>query len=644
MWAFRVRQSPAGAGSPCHGRATGGTGFPPVLAILGLAEPNYKYSLLCVLCASVATILLCLPTNAGSVRTADGKTYDGDVRLDKGQVAVYAKGSREPVRLNVDDVLSANFRLAEPPPKNQPSKPAAPQLQPLAAPWKTQDVGPTGTPGSVAVSEGHYAVKGAGANIKGAADSFFFVYQELRGDGQIVARLADLQLVNPDEKAGIMIRERYNERASRCAFLYFKPQDGSSFAWRSEEGGELTGTPPAADDRPPAWLKLTRQKGTITAYKSIDGEAWTQVGEPQDVAMDPQRVFVGLAVCSRDTNAACAATFEGVQVRPGRPSEEPPPKLKPSEGGLSNVPLLNRGVILRSGAVVPNVQIHSADDQSVKLIRDGKPMTLATSDVARLVLGPVSPLQLARIPPTGTGVLLSRGDFMEGEFASLNAGRLRLNSIVFGPADLASGSEALVVVLHDVTGSSGQAQWVVRTHDGLVYMAKSVRVDKDNLVIDDELAGTVRVQYGRLTELKAGAGRFDALADLRPDQVTVPPGSAAAAAYSTPATLSFDGQPTDRSLVIAGGASLTYRLDGRYKTFIARCGVVDHTVPMLAARVTVLADGKEVYRSPPLSSFGEPASIACPIEGAKQLTLKVSTAGDLDLPQSVVCADALLVK
>src|SRR5258706_14328052 len=105
-----------------------------------------------------------------------------------------------------------------------------------------RDIGPTGTPGSARLIDGKFSVKGAGANIKGNADSFFFVYQELRGDGQIIARLSDLQIVNPYEKAGVMIREGFNERGSRCAFMFVTPQDGSSFAWRSQRGGAMTAT------------------------------------------------------------------------------------------------------------------------------------------------------------------------------------------------------------------------------------------------------------------------------------------------------------------------------------------------------------------------------------------------------------------
>src|SRR5207253_1692605 len=186
-----------------------------------------------------------------------------------------------------------------------------------------------------------------------------------------------LQIINPYEKAGVMIRESFNERGSKTAFMFLTPQDGSSFAWRGEKGGEMTATPLAAGDKPPTWLRLTRVKHTVTAYKSTDGTAWTQVGEPQEIRMDP-RVYVGLAVCSRDTNAACAATFQGVTMQYGLPKDEPPPKLdatgERATAAAAVGAMPHRAIVLRTGAVIGNVRIQSADDKTVHVLRaDGKP-------------------------------------------------------------------------------------------------------------------------------------------------------------------------------------------------------------------------------------------------------------------------------
>ena len=48
-----------------------------------------------------------------------------------------------------------------------------------------QDVGATGLAGSASYSNGTFTVKGAGADIWGTADGFFYASQSISGDAQI---------------------------------------------------------------------------------------------------------------------------------------------------------------------------------------------------------------------------------------------------------------------------------------------------------------------------------------------------------------------------------------------------------------------------------------------------------------------------
>jgi hypothetical protein len=596
--------------------------------------------------------LLASTASAATIQTLDGHTYDGDVRIQDGLIHVTPKRPGvSPAKLDLADVLTANLRATEAPRANQPAVPA--KLDPR---WKTQDVGPTGTAGSVSAwSDGKYAVKGAGANVKGSADSFYFVYQELRGDGQVFARLSDLQIINPFEKAGVMIREAYNERGSRCAFMFLTPQDGSSFACRTEKSVDMGSTPLAGADKPPAWLRITRVKNTFTAWKSMDGGAWVQVGAPQEINMDP-RAYFGLAVCSRDTNAACAATFESVTVQPGQsPPNAAPPKLGAQKAAEESAHVaaaqLGRAVVLRSGAVIGQVNFRSADENMVHVTRaTGNQVDLLTSEVARLIFAPATPEQLARIPATGApGVLLAKGDFFEGEFESYRDGRVRINSVIFGPRELAAGSEALIVVLHEAAPAvASQSPWVVKSAEGFVYLARSLKLEKDQFVIEDETGTVIRLPGARIAEFRAGAGRLDPLADLRPIKVDAPSGFSAATAYGTSlpggAALALDGKPADRPLVCHAGTSLEYDLAARYRTFICRCGVPDAVLPTTAVRLVVLGDGKELYRSTPQTSLDDAASLALNVSGVKTLTLRVEMPGSVNLPAAAVWADAMLVK
>src|SRR5687767_3400644 len=71
--------------------------------------------------------------------------------------------------------------------------------------FKGADVGEVGAAGSVDVgADGVWTVKGAGELPNtGPADGFYFVYQEIEGDGVIVARLVSQNTSEGTPKTGI---------------------------------------------------------------------------------------------------------------------------------------------------------------------------------------------------------------------------------------------------------------------------------------------------------------------------------------------------------------------------------------------------------------------------------------------------------
>ncbi len=72
--------------------------------------------------------------------------------------------------------------------------------QSLPAPWAGQDVGAVGQAGSASYANGVFTVRGAGADIWGAADAFQSVLQPISGDAQIVVRVASLQNTNTSQR------------------------------------------------------------------------------------------------------------------------------------------------------------------------------------------------------------------------------------------------------------------------------------------------------------------------------------------------------------------------------------------------------------------------------------------------------------
>jgi tripartite motif-containing protein 71 len=180
----------------------------------------------------------------------------------------------------------------------------------LPAGWSTGDVGKVGIPGRAFFLNGTFTLNGSGADIWGSADGFRFVYRELTGDTQIIARVASLEKTSSFAKGGVMIRQSLAAN-SMHAMMDLTPGNGAEFSRRSAAGGSTTVTSRSGPVAP-YWVKLVRSGNTFTGYISSDGGSWTQVGS-STIAMTAS-VLVGLVVSSHDNAALCTASIDAVGI------------------------------------------------------------------------------------------------------------------------------------------------------------------------------------------------------------------------------------------------------------------------------------------------------------------------------------------
>jgi parallel beta-helix repeat protein len=179
----------------------------------------------------------------------------------------------------------------------------------LPGPWLDRDIGSVGFAGSGAYANGTFTIRGSGDDIWNTSDGFHYVYQQWTGDVQIIARLTGQQNTDIWAKAGVMIRESLNPDA-RHAMMILTPNNAASFQRRTEVAGSSDHT--THGDPLSRWVKLTRRGNQITAYKSMDGVNWENIGT---VTINlPASVYVGLAVTSHTNAALCAATFDNVSI------------------------------------------------------------------------------------------------------------------------------------------------------------------------------------------------------------------------------------------------------------------------------------------------------------------------------------------
>jgi regulation of enolase protein 1 (concanavalin A-like superfamily)/endonuclease/exonuclease/phosphatase family metal-dependent hydrolase len=176
----------------------------------------------------------------------------------------------------------------------------------LSTPWTDQDVGAVGITGNASYNGGLFTVAGAGADIWSASDALHFVYRTLSGDGQITARVHQVQNTSTFAKAGVMMRDGLGANAAHV-ILDLRPNGSIEFMRRGAAGGNTTFIATGAGP----WVRLSRSGNTVTAMTSADGSIWAPIGSVT-VSMS-STIEIGLAVTSHDTTRLNTSLFSGVR-------------------------------------------------------------------------------------------------------------------------------------------------------------------------------------------------------------------------------------------------------------------------------------------------------------------------------------------
>ncbi len=200
--------------------------------------------------------------------------------------------------------------------------------------WDNQDINTTG--GSASESGGTWTIIGDGADIWDSSDAFHYVFTQITGDGEIVARVVDNGTGTNDwAKGGVMIRETL-EPGSKFAAVYMSTSaNGVRFQKRAQsDSGATSDTDVATDEQKttvePVWLKLERNGNEFNAYYTTDLESvpWISMSwNPRTVEM-ADTVYIGLAVTSHADGELRTFTFDNISPQfltpPGSPTNPSP--------------------------------------------------------------------------------------------------------------------------------------------------------------------------------------------------------------------------------------------------------------------------------------------------------------------------------
>ena len=108
---------------------------------------------------------------------------------------------------------------------------------------------------------------------------------------------------------------------------------------------------------------------------------------------------------------------------------------------------------------------------------------------------------MARIGPGRIGLLLTKGDFVDGDLRSLEGGRVSLNSILFGVRTFDVSKEVAAVALRDPYPPD--ATFEVRLRDQSVLLPRTLTIANDGLLqLEDTMLGPLRMPLKELREVR----------------------------------------------------------------------------------------------------------------------------------------------
>ncbi|WP_033576958.1 fibronectin type III domain-containing protein [Dickeya chrysanthemi] len=189
-----------------------------------------------------------------------------------------------------------------------------PPAAPLSANWTQQDIGKAAASGTASEDQDVIALEAQNGDMWAAGDSVSFVYQKLKGDGSITARLIDLRYSDPYAKAGVMMRNTLSEGSAYMLTGYIA-SSGPMSQWRSKEAsatGSRGAFAKSEHGSQPTWLRLTRDGNAFISEVSNDGQSWTTLNKTINQNMN-DTLYVGLALSSHN-NSHGKVSFDNVGI------------------------------------------------------------------------------------------------------------------------------------------------------------------------------------------------------------------------------------------------------------------------------------------------------------------------------------------
>lgn len=190
---------------------------------------------------------------------------------------------------------------------------------------KSYTIGSKTKLGIVTLNNNNLVIKASGSDIWGKKDGGHFVFKQFEGDFDLAVKVNSLEAANLYTKAGIMARVDLSDKSQHVFFLAFPDNSkrnnnngGFEFQYRPSKSAISYAIYPDSEmenenfevNFPDTWIRLTREGDFFRAYISHDNKNWHLYSRHKQVM--PEKLLVGLAVNSHDSNKYTTAEFENL--------------------------------------------------------------------------------------------------------------------------------------------------------------------------------------------------------------------------------------------------------------------------------------------------------------------------------------------
>jgi hypothetical protein len=159
-------------------------------------------------------------------------------------------------------------------------------------------------------------------------------------------------------------------------------------------------------------------------------------------------------------------------------------------------------VELQSGSVVVG-RIAFADERQIHFAGQLSSSPLSTFNVARILFRWLPDGLSAKISLGRPGLLLTSGEFIEGDFKGIERGQVKFSSVLLGMRGFDLNNDVIAVVFRKAF--AGPRLYEVKTQGGSTWVGAGLQIDQAQIILQERSLGAWKIPIYEVMEIRRRA-------------------------------------------------------------------------------------------------------------------------------------------